>query len=462
MTSSDPRDAVSTAATRPLADAPLTPRDARAHDIAVDALHQLALPRARVPIPAKQQQRILRAHGDDHARLGLDQRRQAAELAVRVRLAQVAHLVAKRLDPGPQALELRAGAREAVAHHGLLHQRLAERLALEHVGEGGGERGARLRRDAHRDRQPLMVEVGHDVAHAVALLADEVVDGHAHRVELDVRGAARLGALDGDLAHADARVALEGDEQHGEASGAGPAGADGHGGVVGPDAVGDPLFGAVDDVELAVGGLGGGGLDVGDVAAGVGFGDGDAGALAAGEEVGEEALLQGGAAELEDGGDAVGHAGAEGAGGAGDAATRHLGDVDGGVHVVKVLDLQAAGELAEAEAPQPGGGEGRGQVRDQHVGLGKGGEDGVGDVAGAFEVEGVLREVLGDEGAAGLLPFPVGGVVVGRGEAVDPGVLREGDGGHGGRVVERAPGHVRGGSGGSARWATGWEESASS
>jgi hypothetical protein len=65
-----------------------------------------------------------------------------------------------------------------------------------------------------------------------------------------------------------------------------------------PHARGDEHLGAVDDVVVAVAARGG--LEVGDVGAAGGLGDGERGDLAAGEDVGDEAVLLGLAAEVED------------------------------------------------------------------------------------------------------------------------------------------------------------------
>lgn len=205
-------------------------------------LRNLPLPRRGIPVPTKQQHRALRALMQHHARLGLRQRREAAQLAVRILPLQMAQLVQDLLDPRPHGLELCAGLGQPVPHNGLVHQRLPEGFALQAVLEGGGEADARLARDADGDGEPLVVEVGHDVAHTLALAADEVLDRDLDVVQLDEGRPARDLAGYLEPAHRDAGVALEGHDEEGETSRAGAAGADGHGGVVGPDAVGDPAL----------------------------------------------------------------------------------------------------------------------------------------------------------------------------------------------------------------------------
>ena len=65
----------------------------------------------------------------------------------------------KRLDPGPERLELGAGARKAVSHHGLIDQAAREGVALRCVGEGTAEGGASLGGGADGEVEPLVVEV---------------------------------------------------------------------------------------------------------------------------------------------------------------------------------------------------------------------------------------------------------------------------------------------------------------
>lgn len=171
-----------------------------------------------------------------------------------------------------------------------------------------------------------MVEVVHDVVHPQPLLPDQVLPRHLDVVELDERRPRADLARDLDSAQRHARVSLQRHDEQRDAfwSRAGAPRAYSHGRVVGEDAIGDPLLGAVDDVVLAVGGRLGGGDDVGYVGAGLGLGDGDTGALAAQEEVGEEALLELLAAVAEDWGHAESHARGERARGASEAGLAHL------------------------------------------------------------------------------------------------------------------------------------------
>jgi len=87
-----------------------------------------------------------------------------------------------------------------------------------------------------------VVEVLHDVFHALPLDADQVCDGDFDVVELDE--CCSSGRLPADFyaAHRYAARVEEGDDQHGEPGGTGPAGADRHAGVFGPETVGYPVL----------------------------------------------------------------------------------------------------------------------------------------------------------------------------------------------------------------------------
>lgn len=113
----------------------------------------------------------------------------------------------------------------------------------------------------------------------------------------------------------------------------------------------------------------------------------------------------------------------------------HLIPVDRRVYVVKVLDLESAQQLVDTQLLQPLDRQRRGQVGDQHVGLGERLEDVRRHRLFALPFEGVLQQVLLDEGADVALPFAVRVVVVGRGQAGEPRRLGEGcgRGGEGGR-----------------------------
>jgi hypothetical protein len=117
----------------------------------------------------------------------------------------------------------------------------------------------------------------------VSLGTDKVLDGDLDVVQIDVSGTGGLATTDVDAGHVDTLGVLKRNDKKGEATGAGAASADGHGGVVGEDTVGDPLtylatvydnggrgvdiplLGTIKDVVLAVLGLLGGGLDVCDI-----------------------------------------------------------------------------------------------------------------------------------------------------------------------------------------------------
>ena len=81
----------------------------------------------------------------------------------------------------------------------------------------------------------------------------------------------------------------------------------------------------------------------------------------------------------------------------------------------------------DAKLLEQGHGQGRGQVRDEHVVLGEGREEVVGHGFVALPVHCVGEQVLGDEGAAGALPGVVRGGVVGGWEAQEVWRVGEGD-----------------------------------
>lgn len=114
----------------------------------------------------------------------------------------------------------------------------------------------------------LVVEVAEDNVDTLVLLAEEVLGGNLDVVEGDIGSAGSRRVRSLDRLGLDALAAL--DQQHAQAL----VGLDADDEVVAENTVGDPLLGAVDNVVLAVGGLGGGGAQAGDVGPGEGFGDG--------------------------------------------------------------------------------------------------------------------------------------------------------------------------------------------
>ena len=87
----------------------------------------------------------------------------------------------------------------------------------------------------------------------LVLLSQQIPDGHLHVLEGDVGGS---GAPDAAAVHSASLYTLRPrNQQHADALGAGSPGPHSAGEVVRPDAVGDPLFFAVHNVELAALGL---------------------------------------------------------------------------------------------------------------------------------------------------------------------------------------------------------------
>jgi hypothetical protein len=131
-------------------------------------------------------------------------------------------------------------------------------------------------------------------------------------------------------------------------------------------------------------------------------------------------LLQLLVAKLDDGRHAKGHAGSQAARGSRKPTAGHLIGIDGAVDVIKVLDLEPAQQLVDAQLLQPRDGQRRGQGRDEHVGLGEVAEDVLGHRLVALPLHRVLVQVLVDEWPDVSLPFPVRLVVDWVGEAQEP------------------------------------------
>lgn len=289
-------------------------------------LHQLALARGREPVASEQQHRTLRALVQHHGCLGLGQRSDTTQSSISLFLAHTTELVQELLHPRVHRLYLGPSLGQPVSDNRLIHQRFTECLPLECVLESGRQGHARLPGHADGDDKPLMVKVGHDDPHALAFAADQVRHGDRHIVQLDVRCA--TGLLTGDVqpTHRDTRMAFERHHYDRQTRSSGPAGADGHGGVVTPDAVGDPKSSAhpvfskhivshgfrrcipflrpIDDIMRALLVLGGCRGDMGHIAARFRLRDGNASALLAGQEVREKPFLQFLAAVFDDRGDA--------------------------------------------------------------------------------------------------------------------------------------------------------------
>jgi hypothetical protein len=180
----------------------------------------------------------------------------------------------------------------------------------------------------------------------MSLGTDEVLDGDLDIVHVDVSGTGGLATTDVDAGHVDTLGVLKRNYKEGETTGAGAASADGHGGVVGEDTVGDPLaylatvydnggrgvdiplLSTVQDVVLAVLGLLGGGLDVCDIGTCSWLRNGDTDADLALDERCDKAVAQLLVAELDDGGDTEGEANSDGSSGATSSTASELGTLD--------------------------------------------------------------------------------------------------------------------------------------
>lgn len=198
------------------------------------------------------------------------------------------------LEPGVGGLDSNGHVGELGSDDGVLDQRLAKGLSLVGVLAGLLVADSRGSVGLDDDTDSLVVEVGHDDLETLVLLAEQVLHGDLDVLHGDPGGAGRqhtLGVHSSGLKTLHASL----EQQNGNTvhAGAGAAGSDGNGEVVGPDTVGDPLLDTVDNVVLSVGGQLGGGGDVGDIGAGVGLGDTQTDSLGAVEQTGENSLLEG-------------------------------------------------------------------------------------------------------------------------------------------------------------------------
>lgn len=251
---------------------------------------------------------------------------------------------------------------------------------------------------------PLVVKVGENNIDTLVLLANEVFYGHLDVVVGDVRGAGDGGVGGLDELGLDALAALN--EQDAEALVRLDAGDK----VVGEDAVGDPLLGAVDNVVLAVGGLDGRGAQAGHVGAGKGLGDGEAHLLLATKNLVHDGLLALLVLHVvHDAGEADDHAGHVAVLEAAGVGARALLAQDHVVEVVKLLALDGAVEQVDAVQVLAGS-----QAHVQDAGLGHAVNELLGNVLSiGLPGLGLRSDVLVLEDAHSLLEAAVGVVVVG-------------------------------------------------
>ncbi|GAA2923913.1 hypothetical protein GCM10020221_19920 [Streptomyces thioluteus] len=221
---------------------------------------------------------------------------------------------------------------------------VALRLLQQVLGRGGGADG---------DGQPLLRQVGHQMAERAVQLTEQVLLGHADVVEEQLGGVLRLLADLGEVAPAlEALGAPLDDEQAqplGPALRGGP-GDDDH--QVGEDAVGDERLGTVDHPVVAL--VDGGRPDALEVGARARLGHGDGGDRLAAAEAGQPAplLLLGGQGRQVRADDVV----VQGDGEAGGPGPGELLGQDGAV--AEVGGAPAAVLLGRGEAEQalpPGG-----------------------------------------------------------------------------------------------------------
>lgn len=97
----------------------------------------------------------------------------------------------------------------------------------------------------------------------------------------------------------------------------------------------------------------------------------------------------------------------------------YLINVDCGMQIIPFFNLYPARHLMDTQFLQPRHWQGRGQVGNQKVGVGKLLEDILGNGLRALPLNCMLGEILVDECSAGLLPPPVGLGVVWGGQSAE-------------------------------------------
>lgn len=128
---------------------------------------QLSLPAERVPVASKQEHRRIGTFLQHHSRVGFQQPSQPAECHVAGLFAHLRELVRELFGPRPLRLEQSTRFRQPVSYNRLINQRTPKSLALQHVLESCRKSNTRLPRHVDGYREALMVEVGHDVLHAL-------------------------------------------------------------------------------------------------------------------------------------------------------------------------------------------------------------------------------------------------------------------------------------------------------
>mmetsp|Transcript_21090 Transcript_21090/g.65545 ORF Transcript_21090/g.65545 Transcript_21090/m.65545 type:complete len:216 (+) Transcript_21090:389-1036(+) len=162
-------------------------------------------------------------------------------------------MVGELFGEGEQRLALHRHRRDLVTDHLRLDERLAEGVAVAGVLDRFADHLVRGTSALSDHAEPLGVEVLHDVAEAVVLLAEQVLLVHAHLVEHDVRRVRRPPPLRLDRLALDAlEVHRNDEERHAVHALLGAVGAHRGGAVVGVHAAGDELLLAADDVVVAV------------------------------------------------------------------------------------------------------------------------------------------------------------------------------------------------------------------
>lgn len=267
-----------------------TTRDSIGPDIPVQPLDLATLPAAGVAQAAKDLTGLAGAELKGDGGLGLETGDGAAEAQHGLGLVHLLALVDDVLEPVVRGLDLAGHVRELQADDGVLDELLAESAALVGVLDGLLVADTGEAQALDDDADTLVVEVGHDNAETLVLLAEQVLDGDLYVLKGDVGGSAGPDSLAVHAAGADTLSALN--EEQGDTVHALSTCPHGSSEVVSPDTVSDPLLLAVDNVVLAILTELSLASQVGDVATGIRLRNGQADTLVTAQDAWQDTVLE--------------------------------------------------------------------------------------------------------------------------------------------------------------------------
>lgn len=276
-----------------------TTRDGVGTDITVQTLDLATLSTTRVGETTEDLRSLTGAELEGDGSLSLERGNGATKAQHGLGLAHLLALVDKVLKPVVRSLDLAGHVSKLHADDRVLHELLAESATLVGVLDALLEADTREAQRLDDNTHALVVEVGHDDAETLVLLAEQVLNGDLDILEGDVGSTRGPDTLAVHAAGADTLTTL--DEEERDAVHAGAASADGSGEVVGPDTVGDPLLLTVDDEVLAILAQLSLASKVGDITSSIRLSNGQADTLVTAQDTGHDAVLEGLGTELHDG-----------------------------------------------------------------------------------------------------------------------------------------------------------------